>query len=290
VTSRFSNHACHFAFSALITLGVIAITPAGARAQSGTIAGCGGPMCTVATVNNDTQYFTVGANNTVTGSRTVMVSVRHADHATSCAKIKEVVVRAPRDGVVRDIGSATLPGSGVCNFGPDVVSIPVTPFSDTEIAACNGRIDRKLHVVLRDDNLVGTLVDDTDNGAGDYVNVTAVVNCMRGATNAQASEPVTMHVSSVQISANPAIYTGACPVTVTFTASYMSNIAGPLSTIWTFADASGAQSTTQARAGYNTVMFEETVSKSRNTTVKVTLNANGGQMTSPPAAFRVDCR
>ena len=292
MTSRFQNHACLLAHSALITLGVlaIAITPAAAGAQSGAIAGCGGAVCTAAAVNNNTQHFTVGANNTVTGPRTVIVSVRHSDHAASCTKIKQVVVRAPRDGAVSDIGSVTLPDGGACNFGPDVFAIPVTPFSDAEIAACNGRIDRRLHVVLRGDNLVGTLVDETDSGADDYVNVTAVVNCTRGSPNAQTSASVTMHVSSLQVSANPAIYTGPCPTTVTFTASYMSNMAGPLSTIWTFTDASGAQSTTEAKAGYNTIMFEENVSKSRNSTVKVTLNANGGQMTSPPVAFRVDCR
>ncbi len=202
MTSRFSNHACHFVstYSALLALGAMAtvLAPTRAAAQSST----------AAAVNLSTLNFTVGANNTITGPRTFMVSVRHADHAASCSKIKEVVVRAPRDGVVRDIGSVTLPDGGACNFGPDVVAIPVTPFSDAEIAACNGRIDRRLHVVLRADNLVGTLVDDPDNGANSYVNVAAVVTCTRGATNAQTSESVTMHVSSVQVSANPAMYTG----------------------------------------------------------------------------------
>ena len=290
--SRSSNYEWSFGHSALLTLGLIAIAimPAGASAQSGTIAGCGGPVCTTAAANLESQHFTVSANNTVTGPRTIMISVRHVDHATSCSRIKQVVVRAPRDGAVRDIGSVTLPDGGACDFGSEVVSIPVTPFSDAEIAACNGRIDRRLHVVLRRNNLVGTLVDDSDNGAGTYVNAAAIVRCERGAANAQTSASATMHVSSLQVSANPPAYTGSCPTTVMFTASYVSSIAGPLSTVWTFSDASGAQSTTEARAGYNTVTFEEPVSKSRNTTVKVTLNANGGQMTSPPVAFRVDCR
>jgi hypothetical protein len=204
-------------------------------------------------------------------------------------KIKQVVIRAPRDGAVRDIGSVTLPDGGSCNFGPETVSIPVVPFSDAEISACTAPIYRRLHVVLRDDDLAGTLVDDTNDGSDSYVNVRAVVTCRRGATNAQPSV-ATMHVSSLAVSASPPFYTGACPTTVTFTASYMASAAGPLSTVWTFADASSATSTTEARAGYNTVTLSENVSTSRNTTVKVTLNANGGQMTSPAVAFRVDCR
>ncbi|MEO8944977.1 MAG: hypothetical protein ABI338_00660 [Gemmatimonadaceae bacterium] len=290
MTSRFPKLQWCVAIVASVATMLIVGAPHWAAAQSGIVGGCGGPVCTTATANISVQNFTVGSANNITGPRTIMVSVRHSDHTSSCAKIKQVVIRAPRDGAVRDIGSVTLPDGGSCNFGPDVVSIPVVSFSDTEIAACTAPIYRKLHVVLRADNLAGTLVDDTGNGSDDYVNVRAVVTCTRDAPNAQTSASVTMHVSSLTVAANPRVYTGACPTTVTFTASYVASVPGPLSTVWTFSDASSATSTTEAKAGYNTVTLNENVNASRNTTVKVTLNANGGQMTSPPVAFRVDCR
>lgn len=290
MTSRFPKLQWCVAIAAGAATMFIVGAPRLAAAQSGIVRGCSGAVCTTATANISVQKFTVGSANNITGPRTIMVSVHHSDHSASCTKIKQVVIRGPRDGAVRDIGSVTLPDGGSCNFGPDVVSIPVVPFSDAEITACTAPIYRKLHVVLRDDDLAGTLVDDPGNGSDYYVNTRAVVTCTRGATNAQTAASVTMHVSSLAVTASPAMYTGACPISVTFTASYMASIAGPLSTVWTFADASSSTSTTEARAGYNTVTLSENVSTSRNTTVKVTLNANGGQMTSPPVAFRVDCR
>jgi hypothetical protein len=89
------------------------------------------------------------------------------------------------DGNNMDVARATVPSGGLCSFNPNDVTIPVEPFSISEIKACPRQpIGKNLQVVYQHQSLLGGLSDDGD-AIPTAVTVVAVVACVHGAQAVQ---------------------------------------------------------------------------------------------------------